>query len=147
MPEDRLLEERDIRLCATFEAALRVMFRNSVIPRSQDEWANIFGKTPGTFSQVINNDLHKIAHEREQAKQTGGKASKFLSRYFDPNLIKLAIQQAGNAGILQYLCQGTPWKVVRKTQEEIREEREGVDTLKRIRELEDELARLKSRAA
>lgn len=144
IPGDKLLEERDVRLCSTFESALRVTLRNSIIPRSQDDWAEIFGKTAGTFSQVVNNDLHKAAHERGQAKQTGGKGSKFLPRYFDPNLIKLAIQQAGNAGILQYLCQGTPWKVVRKTPQEMREEREQIDKDQRIRELEAELAKLRA---
>ena len=144
LPEDKLLEERDIRLCPSFEAALRVSLRNSLIHRTQDDWAEIFGKTPGTFSQVVNNDLHRLAHLREQAKQTGGKGSKFLPRYFDPNQIKLAIQQSGNAGILQYLCQGTPWKIVRKTNEEVREEREQIDKDKRIRELEMELAKLRA---
>ncbi len=144
VPEDRLLDERDIRLCNSFESALRVTFRNTRVPLSQEELAAAFDKTPGTFSQILNNDLHKAKFDRDQAKQTGGKGSKFLPRYFDNNLIKKAIQISGNAGILQYLCLGTPWKVVRKTPQEMREEREQFDKDKRIRELEAELAKLRA---
>lgn len=144
VPEDRLLDEQHIRMCGTFEAALRMTFNNARVPLSQEELAQAFGKTPGTFSQILNNDLHKAKFDRDEAKQTSGKKGNFLPRYFDNNLIKKAIQISGNAGILQYLCMGTPWKVVRKTPEEVRAEREQYDKDRRIRELEAELAKLRA---